>query len=410
MNLKENIRVSIQSIKANKLRTVLTALIISIGIMALVGILTSIDGIKKSINENFASMGANSFSIRNREGSGIRIGGRGKRPKRYPVINMRQAAEFKSSFNFPATISISAVASFASTAKYGSKKTNPNLLVMGADEGYLLTSGYKLAQGRNFSESELEYGSNVVILGKEIVETLFKGSPALNQIITLSNQKYRVIGILAEKGASFSFGGDKICIIPLSKSRQLTDNNTSYTLSVIVDNIKFIDGAVGEATSTFRNIRRLNATEASNFEITQSDSLANELIGNLKYITIAATLIGIITLLGASIGLMNIMLVSVTERTREIGIRKAIGATPLVIRRQFLIEAVVICQIGGLGGIVLGILIGNVITGFVGGGFIIPWLWIFGGITLCMVVGLVSGIYPAIKASKLDPVEALRYE
>jgi putative ABC transport system permease protein len=167
---------------------------------------------------------------------------------------------------------------------------------------------------------------------------------------------------------------------------------------------------IAEATGTFRNIRKLHQGQEDNFEISKSDELINQLLGNIAIVTVAATAIGIITLFGASIALMNIMLVSVTERTREIGIRKAIGATSEYIRQQFLAEALVICQLGGLGGIILGILIGNIVPLLVGGGFIFPWLWIAGAIVVCIGVGIFSGIYPAIKASKLDPVEALRYE
>ncbi len=410
MTYRENIKLALQSIKGNLLRTVLTSLIIAIGIMALVGILTSIDGIKKSITESFSSMGSNSFTIRNRESGGIRIGKRGSRPKRFEAIKYEEAMAFKESFDYPATVSVSANISFASSVKYQNTKTNPNITISSGDENYLQSSGYKLKSGRNFSSSELEYGSNVTIIGKEMADKLFENSDPINKLISIGSEKFLVIGELEEKGSSFGFGGDKVCIVPVLKGKKLSSAATSFSITVLVNNIEGMDNAIGEATGLFRNIRKLSAKEENNFEPSKSDSLANSLIENLSFITLAATVIGIITLFGAAIGLMNIMLVSVTERTREIGIRKAIGATPTVIRRQFLIEALVICQIGGIAGIILGIIIGNVISMLVGGGFIVPWLWMFGGIALCVLVGLASGLYPAIKASRLDPVEALRYE
>ncbi len=411
MKLKDNIKVAFGSINDNKLRTVLTALIIAIGIMALVGILTSIDGMKKSINENFASMGANSYSIRNRGSGSIHIGGGRAKQKRFDNITYEQASDFKEKFTFPATVSVSSFASFAATVKFNSTKTNPNILIIASDANYLFTAGYKLAEGRNFSTTEQEFGTGVAIIGHEVKKTLFKNGVAEGNIISIGSDKFRVIGVLAEKGSSMGFGGDKVCIIPLLKGKQINTNpSTSYTITAMVNDGNLLSAAVSEGTGIFRNIRKLNTSEENNFQITQSDSLASSLIDNLKFITIAATIIGIITLLGASIGLMNIMLVSVTERTKEIGLRKAMGATPGVIRRQFLIEAIVICQLGGIGGIILGIVIGNLMSMVIGGGFIVPWLWMFSGIALCMLVGLFAGFYPAMKAAKLDPVEALRHE
>lgn len=410
MNYRENIRLALQSIKSNRLRTMLTALIIAIGLSALVGILTTLDAVKTSMTEAFSSMGANSFTIRNR-GTGIRIGGQGKRPKPFKVIRYEDAVRFKDSLNTPATVAVSVFASGGSTIKNGSLKTNPNINVQGIDENGLASQGLNLSEGRNFSVSEVEMGSNVCIVGSEVVDKLFKNQDPIDKLINVGNNRFKIVGILVSKGSSMGFSGDRAVYVPLLKAKQINANaNPSYTITVMVPTNDMQENVIGESTALFRNIRKVKISEPNNFEITKSDAVAQTLFENLAFVAIGGVAIGIITLIGASIGLMNIMLVSVTERTREIGIRKAIGANPKVIRRQFLIEAVVICLMGGSLGIFLGIVIGNLISLAMGGSFIIPWVFIFGGFVICVGVGILSGYYPAKKASKLDPVEALRYE
>ncbi len=409
--LRENIRLSFRSIRSQLLRTFLTMLIISIGIASLVGTLTAIDSIKNSINSNFTSMGANTFTVRNRETT-VRIGKGGKRPRRYRAIEYDEAKRFKEEFQYSSATSLSAFAAFAATVKYKSKKTNPNIQVMGSDEAYLHTSGYELERGRNFSAAEIANNSHVVLMGKDLITTLFerKDDP-VDKIVTIGSGKYKIIGILKSKGSAMGFGGDKMVILPLTNVQQYFPRpNMSYTINVLARNTQELNPAVGEATGLLRKIRKVSLGEEDNFEITKSDNLANILIDNIQKVTMGATLIGIITLLGAAIGLMNIMLVSVTERTREIGIRKAIGATRRTVRTQFLIEATVICVLGGLFGILLGMVIGNLVSYGMNTAFFVPWKWIFGGLGLCVAVGLISGIYPAVKASRLDPIEALRFE
>ncbi len=406
----ENIKISLESIRSHLLRTILTILIIAFGIMALVGILTAIDSLEYSITKSFSSMGANTFTIRNRSMQ-MQIG-EGRREKFYESITIDQAQRFKENYKFPAYTSISTFATHTATVKFESEKTNPNIGVIGADENYIFTSGSELEKGRNFTPNEVFTGSNVAIIGGELASSIFKkGENPIEQIITIGPGKYIVIGVLKSKGNSMGFSGDKNCILPLNNVRQtFARSNMSFSISVLVKDPKRMDAGIDEAVGLFRVIRKVNIGDDNSFEAAKSDNMAKSFIENMKYVSMAASIIGFITLLGAAIGLMNIMLVSVSERTREIGIRKSMGATKKVIRNQFLFEAVVIGQLGGILGVILGILIGNVVSLAIGSDFIIPWKWIIGGISMCLAVGLISGIYPATKAASLDPIESLRYE
>ncbi len=407
---KENFRISWLSIQSNMLRSILTVAIIAFGIMALTGIITATEALKNSINSEFTRMGANTFNIRNRD-MDVRMGGRRERKKNYSNITYRQAEEFKTNFDFPATVSLFYRASSGATIKYKEEKTNPNIPVFGTDDNYLLTSGFEIEKGRNFTETEIRNGRNVAILGSELAYTLFGKTPPEGEIINAGVCKYKVIGVLKSKGASLGFSQDKILIIPNTNARQyFKSDDESFTISVLPYSGISVDLAVGEAEGQFRTVRRLTARDETDFSVIKSDNLANMLIENISYVTLAAAAIGFITLIGAAVGLMNIMLVSVSERTREVGIRKALGAKSVDIRQQFLFESVFIGQIGGIVGIILGILAGNLVSSAVGTPFVIPWLWILLGVVITFAVGILSGILPAIKASKLDPIAALRYE
>ncbi len=408
---RENIRIALNTIRTNKLRTILTISIIAFGIMALVGILTAIDSVKSSLTDNFMMMGANTFTIESRS-MNVHVGNKRYRKKNHAYISFRQAEEFKERFDFPAEVSIWSRASGMGVVKYESEKTNPNIHVIGTDENYLATSGFEIDRGRNFTEAEIKSYRNFSIIGSNLANQLFDDfQNPIDKIINVGNGRFRVIGVLESKGSSMGMSSDNICILPYTVVRQYFSRpQRNYSISVMAPSSAMIEPATSEAEGVFRIVRNLDAQDESDFNITTSDNLVKILLENISNINIAAVIIGIITLFGAAVGLMNIMLVSVTERTREIGIRKALGARNSTIKQQFLSEAITIGQLGGILGIILGIVIGNVVSFLIGSSFIIPWLWIFAGFAICFAVGIVSGYFPAIKAAKQDPIVALRYE
>ncbi len=408
----ETLRIAYESVMSNRLRTMLTMAIIAIGIMSLVGIVTAVDSIRASITESFTSMGVGSFSIQNyrleRQG-----GGGVNRVRNENLIRYQEAAEFKARFDFPATVSLSVWLGGGVTATYRSNKTNPNVRVQGMDENGLRNANMELSAGRNLTARDVENYRRVVVIGSGIAQALFGNDSPLGELIGFLGGQYQVVGVLASRGGGM--GADRnegmMMVVPITTGRAtFWWARPSTTITIVPDDPLYQDIAISEAEGTFRAIRGLKASDETDFSIERSDSLANILKENLAMVTMVVSIVGFITLLGAAVGLMNIMLVSVSERTREIGTRMALGAKPHVIREQFLMESIMISQMGGLMGIVLGILCGNLISLLTGGPFVIPWLWILIGVMLCLGVGIGSGYLPARNAARMDPVEALRYE
>lgn len=411
------------TVRANKLRTGITVAIIAFGIMALVGIITSIEAMNVSLRESFSTMGANSFSIRFRERN-IRFGGnevkktdtrtrKVKKSNLGQVITYEQAKQFKETFQFPAKVSIGLNGPRNLAVVYDNIKTSPTVTLNSGDENYLKLNGYELQYGRDLNTMDVESGRSVCIIGSDVAKKLFGSRPerALEKVIRVGSSKYRVIGVTKERGASAFLQLDNVVFTGYNNVRRLyAQNNSSFSIAVNVNDFNQMDQAIGEAEGAFRPIRNLRIKDENNFYIDKSDSIAETFIKLLGLIFAAAGAIGFITLFGAAIGLMNIMLVAVSERTREVGLVKALGGTKSSIKLQFLLESIFISLLGALIGILLGVLLGNAVGALLKTEFIIPWAVMGAGIAICSIVGILAGIYPAWKASKLDPIIALRYE
>ncbi len=410
---KENIRIALGSIRTQLLRTILTILIIAIGITALVGILTVVSALKNTLSSNFASMGSNTFNISQYENRIRRHGGGDSDiEKENPIISYPQARAFKENYQYPFTeTSLSFTATSKAEVKFESQKTDPEISIVGVDEHFLGNSGLETTLGRNFTGFDIDNNAYVCVVGSDFQKGLLKDVNPIDKIISIRGAKFKVIGVLKEKGSTFGNSQDLRVLIPIQVARSLfTAPNINYTMSVMVKKEALLNEAVDNANNTMRRVRKLNPIQENNFGVSRSDDLINRISEMTDVLSASAWIIGIITIFGSSIALMNIMLVSVTERTREIGVRKALGAKRRTIAFQFFIETLIIGQLGGLVGIVFGILIGYGISTAIDFSFVIPWSAVIAAVITTFIVAVVSGSYPALKASKLDPIEALRYE
>ena len=408
---KENTKIALDSIKSQVLRTSLTVFIIALGITALVGILTVVSALQNTILSDFASMGANTFSI-SRYDFSAEINQNDVEQKVNPIISYPEARAFQDKYTYPfTTTSLSFTAASGVEVKYQGEKTDPEINIIGVDENFCPNKGLDVVKGRNFNTFDVTNNNYVCILGSDFEKGLFKDKNPIDKIISIRGAKFKVIGVLKEKGSTFGNSQDLRVLIPTQVARSIFSAPLiNYELNVKVNNESLLNEAVEDAIVTMRMVRKLNPIEKNNFGIERSDDLIQRLLSNTETLSWIAWIIGVITVFGSSIALMNIMLVSVSERTREIGIRKALGAKRSTIAWQFFTETLVIGQLGGIVGILFGITIGFIIAKAIGFQFIIPWIAIIAAFITTFVVTIVSGLFPAIKAAKLDPVEALRYE
>jgi putative ABC transport system permease protein len=425
MNFRDVFALAFRTVRSNKLRTGLTVAIIAFGIMALVGIITAIKAMNQKFTESFSTMGANAFAVRFKErnlhfgggnNSDVKLSKKGSRKEKKSNLDKKitkdEAELFVRYFDFPSTKSISIFGGRDNIVSHETRKTSPNVTLFGGDDNYLLLNGFSLAYGRNLNRMDVQTARNVCLIGYDVAKNLFKLGieQAVNSVVRINNIPFRVLGVLESRGSTFGFSRDNVIITTYSNVDRNFPSSFSYVIAVMTADLLQVPKAMGEAEGRFRAIRKMTTTEENNFVLDRSDSVAEKAMNSLAFLTISATIIGLITLIGAAIGLMNIMLVSVSERTKEVGLIKAIGGKSKMVRRQFLLEAIIISLLGAVFGIILGIMVGNLFSMVLNTGFVVPWNWVVYGIVICTIVGLVAGLYPALKAGRLNPIDALRYE
>ncbi len=403
----EFIRLAWGILRSHKLRSMLTLLGIVIGVFAIIVAVTAVQVIETKVVSTVESFGATTFTI-------YKAGGFSRSGSRYrarPNITYDEMLQYAERAQLPSAVSPTLFVGDSDEARYGDQKTDPVVVHLGVNEYWVGTNGFDIARGRNMTALDVQLGRDVVVIGHELDDILFPNINAIGKQIIVDGRRYQVIGVLAEKGAVFGNSMDRLALAPITSVIQ------SYSaawrdveIKVQTSSMETIDEAIEEAIGIFRVIRNVEPGEENNFEIESTESFVGGITNFTGQVKAGGAAVGLITLLSAGIGVMNIMLVSVAERTREIGVRKAVGARRRDVLSQFLYEAIFLCQIGGVMGILVGVLGGNILGWVFDASFVFPWAWAIGAVIGVTLIALVFGVYPAYKAAGLDPIESLRHE
>lgn len=410
MKISQLFNIAVQSISNNKLRTSLTILGVVVGIFSIIVIMTIVTMLQNSIENGLSMLNKNTFQIEKFDRMQEVGGGSDRNWRNRKDITINEAYRLKELLTDALYVGAEQW-QFGKVIKFDNYETNPNIQVAGETIDGIKTNNWKVAYGRDLRESDIEYSTNVCLLGQDIVDKIFPNMNPINQNIRVDGKPFKVAGVLERQPAMFGDSRDNFVIIPITTWQSMYGKYTeSVNIMVTAPSKESYNDVIEAAIGYFRKIRKVPAGEPDDFSIFSNESLINQVNDITGPIKIGALAVSLVALLAAGIGIMNIMLVSVTERTREIGIRKAIGARKSSILIQFLIEAILLCFFGGLLGIVIGIGIGNLAGSLINAQMAIPYDWVFIGISMCITVGLIFGTYPAYKAANLDPIEALRYE
>jgi putative ABC transport system permease protein len=410
MPLSELIKIALSTLRANKLRASLTLAGIVIGVFSIIAIMTLLNALQAGIEGGLSELGSNTFQIQ--KFPSLEIGGPGRR-NRYrnrPDITYEQGLRLMEKATMYKYISLE---DYMGNKTFKSSKftTNPNYTIGGVNPMYLECNNRNIQFGRFFTENDLINNSRSVVVGLDVVDKLFPNENPIDKYIAIDNNEFRIIGVFEKKGEGFGQSNDNFALMPITTMQQIYGkNDRSLNIAIQAPSKETYNETVENAVSVMRSIRKDKPGEPDSFEIFSNESLIGQVNNFTKYFKYGAGFISFIAMLAAGIGIMNIMLVSVTERTKEIGIRKAIGANNSSVLTQFLIEAVILCELGGIIGIILGLITGNLLGMYLNSPVSIPYDWVVIGLVVCSLVGIIFGVYPAYKAAKLNTIDALRYE
>jgi putative ABC transport system permease protein len=407
----ENVKMALNSLRTNKLRAFLTMLSIVVGVFSIIGAMTALGILTNGISNSLSQLGSETFTIKKMPT--IQVGGAAWMKYMHRKNIMFDQIKFVRAFTkLPSAVSAeNTIAPL--TIAYKNQKSDPQFNLTGSDDFFASNHNYSIAEGRMLTREDVEFARDVCILTSDLIRRVFKDSEKpLGKTVQLNSRPYEVVGIFETKGGGSGASQDNFALIPITNMlKYFTDKDLkSLTMTVRAPSQELMSATIDEVIGSLRAARGVKPGADNDFEVEDNSSLNLQFQSITDYIVWAGAGISAIALLAASIGIMNIMLVSVTERTKEIGIRKALGATRASITAQFLTESVVLCLIGGIIGIILGVALGNIVSILTSSAVYIPYLWVLIGLLVCTFVGVVFGLYPALKASKMDPIDALRFE